>query len=60
MNIPNEYGKIRTNNGWLMCPACGKHKVLRLTPKTEAKNLPVFCKRCGKESIVNIPFEPAP
>lgn len=44
-----------------MCPACGKHKVLRLTPTTVAKDLPVYCKRCGKESIVNIPNqEPAP
>ena len=43
-----------------MCPACGKHKVLKLLPNTEARSLAVFCKRCGKESIVNISPEPAP
>lgn len=37
-----------------MCPACGKHKLLRLEPDTAAENLPVYCKRCGTESIVNI------
>ena len=43
-----------------MCPACGKHKVLRLLPNTSAKDLAVYCKRCNKESIVNISPEPAP
>jgi transcription elongation factor Elf1 len=37
-----------------MCPECGKGKVLKLTPQTRAKNLIVFCKRCGRESTVNI------
>lgn len=37
-----------------MCPVCGRHRVLRLEPGTEAKQLPVYCKRCGRESIVNI------
>ncbi|HIT31669.1 MAG TPA: conjugal transfer protein [Candidatus Enterenecus stercoripullorum] len=37
-----------------MCPACGRQKVLRLRPGTQAKDLPVYCKRCGQESIVNI------
>lgn len=43
-----------------MCPVCGKQKVLRLLPNTAAKDLAVFCKRCGKESIVNISPEPEP
>ncbi len=60
LQIESTYGKIRTNPGWLKCPACGKHKVLRLLPNTTAKDLPVFCKRCGKETFVNITLEPAP
>ncbi len=36
------------------CPLCGKHTVLWLLPTTEIKDLPIKCKRCGKESIVNI------
>lgn len=43
-----------------MCPACGKHKVLRLEAETVAENLPVFCKRCGRESIVNIDMRLSP
>lgn len=60
LQIETTCGKIKTNRGWLMCPACGKHKVLRLLPTTTAKDLAVFCKHCGKESIVNISPKPVP
>jgi len=43
-----------------LCPECGKHTVLWLLPTTQVKDLPVKCKRCGKESIINIPIEPVP
>ena len=37
-----------------LCPSCGKHTVLWLLPTTEVKDLPIKCKRCGKENIINI------
>ena len=43
-----------------MCPVCGKQKLARVMPDTEVKNLALHCKRCGKESIVNISLEPEP
>ncbi len=43
-----------------LCPECGKHTVLWLLPTTQVKDLPVKCKLCGKESIINISFEPVP
>ena len=45
---------IVIKNGWLMCPQCGKMKVLRLEAETTAHALPVYCRRCRQESIVNI------
>lgn len=36
------------------CPLCGKHTVLWLLPDTEIKNLPIKCKLCGKESVINV------
>lgn len=42
------------------CPVCGKHTVLWLLPTTEVKDLPIKCKRCGKESVVSISSVPAP
>ncbi len=52
----NEMEKLRR----FLCPSCGKHTVLWLLPTTTVKDLPIKCKRCGKESIVNIPFVPVP
>ena len=37
-----------------LCPVCGKHTILWLLPTTAVKDLPVKCKRCGSESVVNI------
>ncbi len=47
-------GKLSIKNGWVTCPLCGKGKVIKLLENTKAKNLIVFCKVCGAESIVNI------
>lgn len=49
-----ESDKLTAKRGWLICPRCGKGKVLRLNPETKARSLTVYCKICGKESIVNI------
>lgn len=37
---------------WILCPECGK-RLIRLNPNTRFCNLPVFCKRCKKEYIMN-------
>ena len=60
LKIETTYGKIEINPGWLKCPACGKPKLLYLLPNTTAKDLPVFCKRCKREIILNISTEPEP
>ena len=46
--------KLVAKDGWLLCPRCGRGKVLRLNSETRARSLTVYCKLCGKESIVNI------
>lgn len=43
-----------------MCPACGKMKLARVLPTTSVKDLALYCKHCGKESVVNILPEPEP
>lgn len=53
--------KIQVVRGWLICPVCGRQRVLRVLPTTKVQNLPVYCKSCHSESVVNIPNqEPAP
>ena len=41
-------------DGFLSCPRCGKQKLLRVTEETEAKALPVYCKHCRREYIIEI------
>ena len=60
MQTEQKCGKIQTNNGWLICPKCGRGKVLKLLPTTAAKDLTVHCKICKQESVVNIPSVPVP
>lgn len=53
LNSP-AHDRINANNRWLMCPACGRGKILKLQPTTIAENLIVYCKVCKRETIVNI------
>ena len=47
-------GKLTIRNGWVICPVCGKGKILKVNPDTVVHHLPRPCKRCGQETIVNI------
>ena len=47
-------GKLIVMDGWIICPVCGKGKILKVRPDTIARNLPRKCKRCGQETLVNI------
>lgn len=37
----------------IVCPYCGTKLPLRLLPSTRLTDLPVYCKRCKKSTIVN-------
>lgn len=53
-------GKIVSERPWLLCPECG-FQLHKLLPETKAENQVVYCRKCGKESIVNIePLVPVP
>lgn len=56
--IQSVYGKMKTNHRWFDCPVCGRTKLLRLRPDMQARNLPVYCRACKSEIIVNIWSEP--
>lgn len=52
-------GTIITGDRRIVCPVCGRPTHYRVRPDTVAKRLPVWCKHCRQESIVNI-GEPEP
>ena len=51
-----KYGKLLTvRGGWVVCPECrSNRKLLHIRPDTQAENLPVYCRRCKREIILNI------
>ena len=51
----SERGKLTVKDGWVTCPICKRnHRLLRVAPETEATGLPVFCRTCRSEVILNI------
>ena len=48
-----------TKDRRIICPVCGRPTQNRVRLDTVAKHLPVWCKHCRQESIVNI-GEPEP
>lgn len=55
MNRNSDCGIIKATDGWLTCPICKRNKkLLRLMPKTKAHHLPVYCRICQSEIILDI------
>lgn len=50
-----EPAKLIVKDGWIICPICNQNrKTIRITADTEAYHLPVYCRKCGKEFVLNI------
>ena len=48
-------GKLIVKDGWVMCPVCKRNRrLLRVEPETQALDLPVYCRDCKREIILNI------
>lgn len=48
-------GKLIVKDGWVTCPVCKRnHRLIRVLPKTIARNLLVYCRTCRSEMILNI------
>nr|DAK96024.1 MAG TPA: cysteine-rich protein [Caudoviricetes sp.] len=60
LHIAPACGKITAAREKALCPICRRGVVAYLLPDTTATNLPVKCKRCGAELVVNISQVPVP
>ncbi len=48
-------GKLVVKDGWVTCPVCKRnHRLIRVEPETEARGLPVYCRTCRSEIVLNI------
>lgn len=49
------YGKIPVKDGWIACPRCKRNRRLhKIEPDTTARNLPVFCRDCKTEFLIDV------
>lgn len=44
---------IPMQGGFVCCPRCN-FKLIRTTPTTEAERLPVWCRKCKREILIDI------
>lgn len=55
MQSRKECGTLVVKDGWIICPICKQNrKTIRITADTEAHYLPVYCRKCGNEFVLNI------
>jgi len=47
-------GEIMPREEWISCPSCNGARVLKVRDDTVVHNLPIYCKKCRKESIISI------
>ncbi len=52
---PGNCGKLTVTDGWVTCPICKRNRrLIRVGSNTVAKALPVFCRDCKTEIILDI------
>lgn len=55
MQAQLKHGKLVIKDGWITCPVCKRnHSLLRIRDDTEARHLPIYCRTCRTELILNI------
>ena len=45
---------ISVQQGWAICPECGRGRLLPIHPQTRGRMIPAYCKRCRKQHYLNI------
>ena len=44
----------KMNDTWVLCPICGGKTRTKIRSDTEAKNIPILCRLCKNEVVVDI------
>lgn len=39
---------------WIFCPVCRSKTRLKMRKDTELKNLPLYCPKCRKVTLINV------
>ena len=38
---------------WVLCPVCNNKTRVQIREDTELKNFPLYCPKCGQETLIN-------
>lgn len=46
---------LTVKDGWLQCPICRRNRrLMRVLPDTEGQRIPVYCRDCKNEILIDI------
>lgn len=51
---PLDRANVKDTDRWVPCPVCGKKRLFHLLPQTRGQNIPVFCRQCRQEIVIDI------
>lgn len=54
MQSQKKCGTLVVKDGWITCPCGRNHRLMRIKDGTEAHCLPVYCRSCKREIILDI------
>lgn len=55
MQSQTDCGKLLpSRGGYIGCPYCSNKKILRISPDTTAVSLPVYCRKCQREILIDV------
>lgn len=55
MRSEEKRATLVTKEGWIICPVCRRNRrLLRIDDSTEATGLPIYCRDCKTEIILDI------
>ena len=56
MDIINNMKMQEQNDGpeWILCPVCSGKTRVKVRSDTVIANFPLYCPKCGKESIISV------
>lgn len=55
MRSGGDRATLLIKDGWITCPVCKRnHRLLRIDDSTEARSLPVYCRTCRREIVLDI------
>lgn len=44
---------VNTEDGYILCPVCGKKTKTKVLPETELNQFPLYCPWCKRQTVID-------